>query len=113
MFCTINDPIARLGTLTQGTIDVKTFQDYEGLNATWEEDGRIEECTVKSFAMTWVAKGKDPIEILNYQQNFNEKSADLISKTQSGDVFYFDKVMVKCPGNLEERKVNSLVFRIK
>ena len=102
------DPVARIGTLTGGKIAATTFQGFKGLNAT----NGTEACTVISYEMVFVAKKQDPIMSMNREASFNKKSLELVAKAKSLDCYYFDNVMVKCPGDTEERKVNSLVFKI-
>jgi hypothetical protein len=104
------DPIARLGTLNGGEFDADTFIEFNGLNAC----RGTEVCTVMSFTMTYVApKAADAVEVRNQAQDFNEKALKLVAIAKPSDYYYFDDVMVKCPGDTEEREVNALVFKIK
>jgi hypothetical protein len=106
---TTNDPIARIGTLNGGEIAANIFHDFKELNAS----RGVEVCTVTSFDMTYVSPNVDPVGVINKAQDFNERVLQLVAAARSLDCYYFDDVMVKCPGDKEERKVNALVFKIK
>ncbi len=101
-------PIASIGTLSGGEVDATTFQEFKGMNAT----KGAEVCKVVSYEMVWVAKKQDPVMSINYNANFNTKSLNLAAKAESKTIYYFDNIRVKCAGDAEERKVNSLVFKI-
>jgi GldM C-terminal domain len=106
---TTHDPIVRLGTLNGGEISADTFIGFNGLNAALGS----ETCTVTSFTMTYVAHKADAVEVRNHAQDYNEKALKLVAMAKPSDYYYFDDVMVKCPGDTEEREVNALVFKIK
>ncbi len=107
------DPYARLGTSMGGEISVEDFQEIEGVNATYDDHGVTKEATVKQFTLTWVEKGKDPVEVINRKSTYNEKAQKLIDQAKPGTVYYYDNVTVKYPGNPEDMKINSMVFKIK
>jgi len=107
------DPVARLGALTGGNITAEDFKKHEGLNAVIDEKNQIRECKVTSFNLIRVAKKQDPVEVIHRSAKFNTKSKVLVEKATAGDVYYIDEVNARCPGDLENRKINSLVFKIK
>lgn len=107
------DPVARLGALSGGEISAEDFKEHEGLNAVIDDKDKIRECKITGFYLVRVAKKQDPVEVIQHDEKFNKKSKALVAKATTGDIYYIDNVRAKCPGDAEERKINSLVFRIK
>ena len=60
-----------------------------------------------------VSKRADPVEAPNQGGTFQGTAADLVRSAKPGDIFYFENVKARCPGDKAGRKINSLVFRIK
>ncbi len=113
-FNSINtDPIARLGLLTGGIITAGDFEANEGLNAVIENENHVTECMVTEFHLARLPYKQDPVISINRDANFNDRSKRLVEKAATGDAYYFDNVRAKCPGDKEDRKINSLVFKIK
>ena len=53
------------------------------------------------------------MESTNAGARYNAKSKELINKAKPGDIYYYDNVKAKCPGDPAGRKINSMVFKIK
>lgn len=70
-------------------------------------------CTIESFEMIKVGKNSDPVSSINNGNKFNEKTLNLIQGAKKGDIYYFDSIKCKCPGDEESRPINSMVFKMK
>lgn len=113
-FNSINtDPIARLGLLTGGVITAEDFKANEGLIATIDNETKVIECMVTGFHLAHLPYKQDPVEVIHRDAKFNDWSKRLVEMAATGDAYYFDNVRAKCPGDKEDRKINSLVFKIK
>lgn len=109
----IPDPVARLGNKEDGSMGNGEFKVQQGLIA-WLDNFDFEaRCTIQGFNVVKVSKRADPVEAVNQGGTFNGKAADLIRSAAPGDVFYFEDVKARCPGDKAGRKINSLIFRIK
>ena len=70
-------------------------------------------CAIQGYNLTYVAKRQDPVESVNPGPRYNGKSKRLVNRAKPGDIYYFDNVKAKCPGDAAGRKINSMVFKIK
>jgi len=108
----IPDPVARLGNSSGGRMSAGFVHKSEGLMAylhCFDFDAR---CAIRSFHVTLVREGADPIEMINTAAKFNSNTKKLMESVQAGDVIYFDNVKCQCPGDKASRAINSLVFKI-
>ncbi len=108
-----HEPETRLGTLAGGKISVEDFKAHDGLNVVITTKDKVMECEITNFSLVRVATKQDPVEVNQYSAKFNERSKALVEKATVGDIYYVDNVKAKCPGDIEAKKVNSLVFKIK
>ena len=70
-------------------------------------------CTIESFEMHRQPKRADAISVKNEGGAFNEATKALQSMATSGDLFYFDEIMARCPGDSVARKINAMTWRIR
>ena len=70
-------------------------------------------CKIQGYTLTFVAKRQDPVDSVNQGARYNEKSRRLVGQAKPGDIFYFDNVKARCPGDIAGRTINSMVFKIK
>ncbi len=92
-----------------GELTVEQFKTAVGLGFQLPGDAVV----IASFNMIRVPKMGDPIELANDSSDLNKRAKELVSSATSGDRFYFENVMANVVGEKEQRKMNSLVFRIK
>lgn len=109
----IPDPVARVGKTTGGTYPAEQFKGAKSVNIFLSNFDFDVNCTVASFNIVRVGKNEDPVEVVNQGADFNEKTLRLVQKAAPGDFYYFDLVKGRCPGDLEPRKLNSLVYKLK
>ncbi len=109
----IPTPVAKLGDKTAGTLTPAAIKIHDRLFPHLERFDFEARCKISGFELTRLPKGDDP----QFQQNrggrFNSAVKNIIKRAQRGDVFYFDNVKAKCPGDQYQRTLNSLVFNIK
>jgi len=88
----------------------------EGVNIMLSNFDFDVRCLPGSYSLVRVGKNEDPVEAFmceKHQGKYSESARKLVDKAQPGDIYYFDQVTCKCPGDMEERKINSLVFKVK
>ncbi len=114
----VPDPLAALqlenGTLAMdGELTADDFKKAVGVGFEMKGfKGKIQ-LDIASYGIVRVPKNGDPSEVINRAANFNELAKSLVNDAQPGDTYYFENVQVDVEGADNQRKVNSLVFRIK
>ncbi|RMG82223.1 MAG: hypothetical protein D6714_11695 [Bacteroidetes bacterium] len=109
----IPDPVARLSKSSGGTMGNGEFKAQGGVGAFLDNFDFDATCQIQGFNLVYVAKRQDPVEVINRGARYNEKAKRLVAKAKPGDIYYFDNVKAKCPGDPAGRKINSMVFKIK
>lgn len=109
----IPDPISMINFSSGGAMSVYDFKRQKKIRANLQGFPLEEQCVIKDFVMTRQSKMMDPIEVKNNGANFNETTLELVENIQAGDVVYFDQIRCQCPGDLEMRKINAMVFKMR
>lgn len=112
VFVDHSDPIVPLlGESKGGEIDRETFLAEEGLSLVYDE--KKTSCAITSFDLVMVPKQNDAVLSKNPGGNYTAASRSLVQRAKTGDLYYFNSVMVKCTGDTEARSVGTLYFKIK
>ncbi len=109
----IPDPMARLSKSNGGAMGNGEFKAQGGVGAFLDNFDFDAVCKIQGYNLTYVAKRQDPVESVNGGARYNQKSKRLVMQAKPGDIYYFDNVKAKCPGDKAGRKINSMVFKIK
>lgn len=109
----IPDPIARLSKSSGGAMGNGEFKAQGGVGAFLDNFDFDAKCKIQGYSLTYVAKRQDPVDSVNQGARYNSKSKRLVNQAKPGDIFYFDNVKARCPGDKAGRKINSMVFKIK
>lgn len=108
----IPDPIARLGKEDSGALGTGAFKAQGGVGA-WLDNFDFEaKCQIEGFILTRVAKRQDPVDAVNGGSKFGTQAQRLVDMASPGDIYYFENIKARCPGDPAARKINSLVFKI-
>lgn len=70
-------------------------------------------CNIQGFNLTYVAKRQDPVPVINQGPVYSDQAKRLVSQAKPGDIYYFDNVRARCPGDKAGRQINAMVFSIK
>jgi gliding motility-associated protein GldM len=108
----IPDPIAKLGKDVSGNIGAASFKAQAGIMAVLENFDFDARCEIQSFELTRQPKREDPVTKMNQSGKYDAQSAAMVASGKAGDMFYFDNVKARCPGDVAGRKVNPLVFKL-
>lgn len=109
----IPDPIARLGREDAGSLPAGTFKAQGGVGAWLDNFDFDATCKIEGFILTRMAKRSDPVDAPNRGARFSGNAQRLVNMATPGDVYYFENVKARCPGDPAARKINSLVFKIR
>lgn len=109
----IPDPMARLSKKSGGSMGNGEFKAQGGVGAFLDNFDFEATCKIQGYTLTYVAKRQDPVDSVNGGPRYNEKSRRLVNQAKPGDIFYFDGVKARCPGDIAGRTINSMVFKIK
>jgi len=112
----IPDPTPVLGAGPNkkgGAMGNGEFRAQGGLAVILENFDFEARCNVQGYTLTRVAKRQDPVESLNAGGRYTEKSKRLVNAAKPGDIYYFDNVKARCPGDKAGRKLSSVVFKVK
>ncbi len=108
----IPDPIAKLGKDVSGNLGSGAFKAQTGIMAVLENFDFEARCDIQSFDLTRVPKREDPVTKMNNGGKYDAQSSAMVNAARPGDVFYFDNVKARCPGDVAGRKINPMVFKI-
>jgi gliding motility-associated protein GldM len=110
----IPNPVPRLGAQHNSKqMGNGEFKAQSGIAAILENFDFEAKCDIVGFKMAYLAKRQDPVEKVNSGARFNGECSDLANKAKPGDVYYFDDIRARCPGDANARELGGLVFKIK
>jgi hypothetical protein len=110
----IPDPVVMLGMKYRGkSMPNGEFKAQGGLSAVLENFDFDARCNVVRYEVTYLPKRQDPVTRINVGARFNQNTQEFINKAQPGDSYFFDDIKVQCPGDISERNLGALAFRIK
>ncbi len=90
-----------------------TFKAQGGVGAFLDNFDFDARCTIQGFTLAYIAARQDPVEVINAGARYNAQARRLVNKAKPGDVYYFEDVKARCPGDKVGRPINSMVFKIK
>jgi hypothetical protein len=115
----IPDPVATLENpnlyfKTEGTVTAEDFKETAGvmlnMDGCFDYDHKLK---VAEFSILKVPKMGDPVEVYCRDGKLTDTAKKLIDSAVPGDTFYFEMIKSKEVESNTERKLNSMVFRIK
>lgn len=109
----IPSPVAYIAGKMGGAVGNGEFAAQRGIEPRLEGFEFDAKCQIQGFVMKYVARRQDPIVATNPGGTFGGQVKDLISRAKPGDLYIFDNVKAKCPGDAAGRNINSLSFNIR
>ena len=109
----IPDPVAQLSGSKGGAMSSGQFKAQLGVSPILENFDFDAKCQMKGYRVVRVAKRQDPEFSPNAGAKYNAKTQAVVSKAKAGDTYFFENVKCKCPGDVADRELNTLVFNIK
>ena len=108
----IPDPVLKLGTKKGGTMTPGEMAVQPGIIPMLENFDFEAKCKIDEFEVARVRKG-DVAATTNRGGRFGTSAKRLTENAQREDIFYFDEVYAKCPGDKVRRKLPGMLFKIK
>lgn len=107
----IPDPVMVMSKYRGGRISVAEFKAQPGIFPLLEGFDFDAKCNVQDFNVVRVRKG-DAVEAPNRGGKFGSEVQRLQDNAQRGDIFYFEKIKVKCPGDTGSRDLGGMMFTL-
>jgi hypothetical protein len=112
------DPLLCLGgnpkNARDGYMKGGEFRAQGGLSAIMTtSDYGCGNCGMVVFRVTYSGKGQDAVSVMNTGGRFTPAAQALIDQAKPGDVYYFDQVRARCPGDKAPRDLGTLRFTIQ
>ncbi len=106
------DPVVSIGRY-KSSISAAEFKAQKGIRAELKNIDINARCAVVGFEVIHIPKGKEPVIATQPGENFIKATRNIIDAAKSDDIYCFNGIQVRCPGDAVERKVNDLVIKIK
>ncbi len=109
----IPDPVPTLSGKQGGSMGNGEFRAQGALIPTLEGFDFDARCSIVGFTMIRSAKREDPQTALNKGGKFGQQAGALKTMAKPGDIFVFDNIKCKCPGDVANRTLPSIVYKIQ
>ncbi|MFK8004929.1 MAG: GldM family protein [Saprospiraceae bacterium] len=109
----IPDPVAQLGKSQGGAMGVGEFRAQAGVPAILHNFDFDAKCQIQGYILTRIPRNEARVEVVNRGARYTRDAKELIKQALPGDIYTFDKMKVRCPGDPAGRLINSMVFKIK
>ena len=109
----VSNPFASLAGSMGGSLSIASLKAATGVDISPPSISNPKICKITGFEFILVPKKQDPISRKNNSSQFDEETINIIGQVKKGDLVYVEDIKCTCPGDEEERKLNSLEFRIK
>lgn len=109
----IPDPVASLGDQMGGAISVGQFKDQAGILALLQNFDFDAKCQTTGYVMWRIEANGTRSSVVNRGPRFSADSVQLINLATPGDLYIFENIKARCPGDVVNRQLNSLVFFIR
>ncbi|MCH2022548.1 MAG: hypothetical protein MK207_08735 [Saprospiraceae bacterium] len=107
-------PVVVLGDFLGGSISAKEFKYQLGLIPILRDFDFDARCIIRRYRLTHFSKSQKVNSITQESGGrFSTEVLNQIKLAQSGDYYIFDNIFVRCPGDIKDRKVESVTFEIE
>jgi gliding motility-associated protein GldM len=96
-----------------GTMGNGEFKAMQGVVADLRNFDFEARCDIMGFELTKQAARQDPVTAPNSGARYSGRAANLVESAKPGDVYYFDNIKARCPGDGAGRKLPDMVWKIK
>lgn len=110
----VPDPVAKLtNNKTDGLVKAGEMKAQAGLMAILHNFDFDCRCKIQSFDLIYIPKDGEIKEARHAGGKFTGSVRQYVENTKPGDVFLFQNVKGRCPGDSSARRLNGLNFYIK
>ncbi len=112
----IPDPVASFNPNkdeSSGSLGNGSFKGRKGIFAALLNFDFEAKCQIQGFELTRVPKRQDAQRGVNSGGSYSGKVSNLVAAAKPGDIYYFDNIKARCPGDKAGRKLRPMVWNIK
>lgn len=109
----IPTPVAKLSTKRGGSMSTGEFKAQPGVFAVLDNFDFNAKCNVVGYRVVRAPRRKDPIPAVNRGGKYTAEARRVISQAKPGDMYFFENIKCKCPGDIAPRDLGSMTFKIK
>lgn len=111
----IPDPAPKLdGKYHSSSLSPEIMQQSKGIFMQLENFEFDAYCEVIGFEATYLPMAEDPRSIMNRGGGaWDEQVQKMIKMAKPGDTYFFDDIIIKCPGDAAPRNAGGLAFKIR
>lgn len=84
----------------------------KGLSVVFEHFDFDATCEIVSFETTYLPLKADPVSRVNTGRKWAENTLRIIEQARPGNAYFFDNIMIKCPGDAVPRNLGVLSFKL-
>jgi gliding motility-associated protein GldM len=110
----IPDPLPTLSLKKSGVMGSGEMKRQQGVVPVLDGFDFDAKCTITSFTMLRRPRREDPEIIRDHPGGkFNPDARQMVQKATPGDIFYFEDIKCKCPGDPAARNLGGMVYRVQ
>lgn len=109
----IPNPTPLLGAFRNAsdTVQLGKFKAQTGIRLAFEDTELNGKCELISFQIIHLINGYlNPKAVLNKGPKFGTDASRLMADAKPGDIFIFNDIKIKCPGESNERVLTPLIY---
>lgn len=105
----LSEPLPQFGDQTGGEMSAADFKSHQQVNMVMEGH----ECITVGYVLTRIAADGTKVSSINGGAKLAEHAKRLIAKAESGDTYMFERMKVRCKGDIARKLLYSMVFKIQ
>lgn len=110
----IPDPAPKLdGKYRSCKMKISEFQKCKSISSVLENFVFDAYCEVESFEATYLPRGADPYTLMISGGTFDARLLEIMKAIRPGDSFFFDNIIVLCPGDKGSRNLGGLAYKME
>jgi hypothetical protein len=96
------------------TMKAATFRTYTGMKTFFSDDFEFDfKCTIQSFELLYQRHRDDALVVPNHGAIFSKQVRNAVKNAKPGDIYVFNKIVARCPGDAAGRKLPSVVVTVR
>lgn len=110
----IPDPVPRLGAqYISGTIGHSVFKAQRGMAAAVEGFDICSNCSISGYKVLQIRNNQVIAEVINAGARYELGTQSLIDDAEPGDMYIFEEIKARCPGDKAPRTLDNQTYLIR
>jgi hypothetical protein len=109
----IPDPVALLGDKFGGDIGVGQFREQAGVLAMLQHFDFDTRCQTTAYTVWRIQTDGTRRSVNNSGPRFSAETQELINLAMPGDIYIFENIKARCPGDVVQRNIPGMTFFVK